>query len=116
MVRTQNLAQENPKSDERRINPIQPACVDRCQRLSDDPLGQHIAEGQISVLQKLLPQETHLLPKPSVVRIAHLEASLPVMDVLPNTVYAREAFLPMSFCTADFAKNYVPFVDVTESE
>jgi hypothetical protein len=30
-----------------------------------------------------------------VVRIAHLEASLPVMDVLPNTVYAREAFLPM---------------------
>jgi len=50
-----------------------------------------------------------------VVRIAHLEASLPVMDVLPNTVYAREAFLPMSFCTADFVKNYVPFVDVTDA-
>ena len=31
------------------------------------------------------------------------------MDVLPNTVYAREAFLPMSFCAADFATNYVPF-------
>jgi hypothetical protein len=49
------------------------------------------------------------------VRIAHLEASLPVMDVLPNTVYAREAFLPMSFCAADFATNYVPFVDVTDA-
>ncbi len=36
------------------------------------------------------------------------------MDVLPNTVYAREAFLPMSFCAADFATNYVPFVDVTD--
>jgi hypothetical protein len=66
-------------------------------------------------LQKLLPQETHLLPKPSVVRIAHLEASLPVMDVLPNNVYASEAFLPMSFCAADFATNYVPFVDVTDA-
>jgi hypothetical protein len=37
------------------------------------------------------------------------------MDVLPNTVYAREAFLPMSFCAADFATNYVPFVDVTDT-
>jgi hypothetical protein len=38
-----------------------------------------------------------------------------VMDVLPNTVYAREAFLPMSFCAADFATNYVPFADVTDA-
>jgi hypothetical protein len=38
-----------------------------------------------------------------------------VMDVLPNTVYAREAFLPMSFCAADFATNYVPFVAVAEA-
>jgi len=37
------------------------------------------------------------------------------MDVLPNTVYAREAFLPMSFCSADFATNYVPFVTSTDA-
>jgi hypothetical protein len=37
------------------------------------------------------------------------------MDVLPNTVYAREAFLPMSFSAADFATNYVPFVTSTEA-
>ncbi len=42
-------------------------------------------------------------------------ASLPLMDVLPNTIYASEAFLAMSICTKDLPKNYVPFVDVTEA-
>lgn len=37
------------------------------------------------------------------------------MDVLPNTIYASEAFLPISFPAADFAKIYVPFVNVTDA-
>jgi hypothetical protein len=32
------------------------------------------------------------------------------MDVLPNTIYAREAFLPMSLPAKDLLINYVPFV------
>jgi hypothetical protein len=63
MVRTQNLTQENPQRDERRIDPIQPAHIDRCQRLCDAPLGEHTAEWKVSILKKLPPQETRLLPK-----------------------------------------------------
>jgi hypothetical protein len=37
------------------------------------------------------------------------------MDVLPNTIYASEAFLAMSICAKDLPKNYVPFVDVTDA-
>jgi hypothetical protein len=37
------------------------------------------------------------------------------MDVLPNTIYAREAFLPISLSAKDFVTNYVPFVDVTDA-
>ena len=92
MIRTQNLTQEDPQRNQRRIDPIQPAHIDCCQCLRDDPLGEHIAERQISVLKKLTSQKSHLLPKPSLARISHPWASLPVMDVLPNTIYAREAF------------------------
>jgi hypothetical protein len=37
------------------------------------------------------------------------------MDVLPNTIYAREAFLPMSLPAKDLLINYVPFVVVTDA-
>jgi hypothetical protein len=37
------------------------------------------------------------------------------MDVLPNTIYASEAFLPMPICAKHLPKNYVPFGDVTEA-
>lgn len=40
---------------------------------------------------------------------------MPLMDVLPNTIYAREAFLPISLSAKDFVTNYVPFVDVTDA-
>ena len=63
MVRTQNLAQEDPQRDQRRIDAIQPTRIDRCQSLRDNPLREHIAEWQISVLKKLPPEETHLLLK-----------------------------------------------------
>jgi hypothetical protein len=42
---------------------------------------QYISELQLAVLQKLVPQKTHLLPKPSLVRKRHRQASLPVMGV-----------------------------------
>lgn len=38
-----------------------------------------------------------------------------MMDVLPNTIYAREAFLPMSLPVKHLPNNYVPFVDVTDA-
>jgi hypothetical protein len=37
------------------------------------------------------------------------------MDVLPNTIYAREAFFPMSLPATDLLGIYVPFGDVTEA-
>jgi hypothetical protein len=37
------------------------------------------------------------LLKPSLVKISHLWASLPVMGLMTNPIYASEAFLPMSF-------------------
>ena len=65
--------------------------------LRDDLLREDIGEWQISVLKKLTSQKSDLLPKPSLVKITHPWASLPLMGLLPNTIYAREAFLPMSF-------------------
>jgi len=53
-------------------------------------------------------QESRLLLKPSLARIAHPWASLPVMDVLPNTIYASEVFLPISLPAVDLLENYVP--------
>ena len=37
------------------------------------------------------------------------------MDVLPNTIYASEAFLPISVSIKDLPGNYVPFLDVTDA-
>jgi hypothetical protein len=36
------------------------------------------------------------------------------MGVLPNSIYASEAFLPISFRAADFLQIYVPFMESTE--
>jgi hypothetical protein len=115
MVRTQYLTQENPQRDERRIDPIQPAHIDRCQRLRDDPLSEHIGERKASILKKLPPQEPRLVPKQSLVRISHPWAALPVMGVLPNTIYASEACLPISLPAKDLLGNYVRFVNVTDA-
>jgi hypothetical protein len=45
----------------------------------------------------------------------HPWASLPVMDVLPNTIYASEAFLPLSLSDKNLPRNYVPFVGSPEA-
>ena len=44
----------------------------------------------------------------------HPWASLPVMGLLPNLSYAREALLPMSIRPNVIWHIYVPFVDHTE--
>jgi hypothetical protein len=49
--------------------------------LSNNLLRKDVREGQIPVLKKLTPQELDLLPKPSLAL-----ASLPVMDVVRNTI------------------------------
>src|SRR5579864_4736360 len=43
----------------------------------------------------------------------HPWASLPVMGVLPNPIYAREALLPMSVRPKGVREIYVPFVEGT---
>jgi hypothetical protein len=47
-----------------------------------------------------MSQKTKLLSKPTLVRIAHPLASLPVMDVTTLNIYPTEAFLPMSFLSS----------------
>jgi hypothetical protein len=74
--------------------------------LRDDALSEHTGERKVSILKKLPPQETRLLPKPSLVRVPHPWASLPVMDVLPSTIYASEAFLPISLSDKNLPRNY----------
>ena len=83
--------------------------------MRDDALSEHIGERKVSILKKLPPQEIRLLPNRSSVRISQPWASLPVMDVLPNTIYASEAFLPISLSNKDLPRFYVPFVDQTEA-
>ena len=45
----------------------------------------------------------------------HPWAYLPVMGLLPNLIYAREALLHMSIRPNAIWKIYVPFVDQTEA-
>jgi hypothetical protein len=69
MICTQDLTQKDPQRDQWRIDPVQPARADRCQRLSDEILRENVAERQVAVLEKLPSKKTRLLPKPSLVRI-----------------------------------------------
>jgi hypothetical protein len=91
VIRAQHLTEKDPQRDQRRINPIHPINIDRRQSVRHDRLGQHRAKRQASILAKLTPQKTRLLPKPSLVRISHSGASLPVMVVVRNTICAGEA-------------------------
>jgi hypothetical protein len=75
------LSQKNPESDERRIDAVIPNYAERRERLGDEVLRENIRERQISVLQELTSQELHFKPKPSLVRMAHSWASLPLMGL-----------------------------------
>ena len=56
MVCAQNLTQEDPQRNQRRIDPVDPVLADRCRRLRDELLREDIAERQI-----LRPGETDAL-------------------------------------------------------
>ena len=79
MIRAQHLTEEDPQRDQRRVDAILPYAFDRCQCLRDDLVRQSITKWQVTVLKKLTPEKPHLFAKPSVVRITHRWASLPMM-------------------------------------
>src|SRR5262249_55772495 len=72
VVRAQHLAQKNPEGDKGRIDSVFPECADRRERPCNEVFRENIGERQIAVLQKLASQKLYLVPKPSLVRMAHL--------------------------------------------
>jgi hypothetical protein len=86
MVCAQDLSQEDPKCDQGREDSVQPVLAERGQRLGNHLLREDVGEGQIFVLKKLTPKELDLLTKASLAKMAHPWASLPVMDVVRNTI------------------------------
>src|SRR6516165_2488889 len=88
VVGAQNLSQEHPECHEWREDSVVPACANRSECLRNNFRREHVRERQISVLKKLLPQKTHLTLDPSLSRIPHPWASLPVMGVLRNPIYS----------------------------
>jgi hypothetical protein len=76
VILTQNLAQENPQRDQRRIDSIQKTRLDVCQCFRNRLLREDVAKRQISVLQKLMSQESELLLKSSVMKITHRRGRL----------------------------------------
>jgi hypothetical protein len=90
-VGAEHLSQEHPERYEWREDRVVPACANRRECLRNDFRREHIRERQISVLKKLLSQKTHLTLDPTLGKMPHPRASLPMMGVLPNLIYAREA-------------------------
>src|SRR5256885_9934871 len=76
MICTENLAEKDPQCDQRRIDSVQPVDAECFQCLRDKLRGQDVAQWQLSILQKLLPQKVDLLLKPSATRIPHLNGLL----------------------------------------
>jgi hypothetical protein len=98
VVRAQDLAQKDPERDERRIDSVFPNYADRRESLCNEVFGENIGERQISVLQKLASQKLHLVPKSSLVRMAHagLLASDGVVASTINASKARFAYVILS--------------------
>jgi hypothetical protein len=96
LVRAEHLSQEHPERHEWREDSVVPACANRRECLRDDFRREHVRERRASVLKKLLSQKTDLPLNPSLGRMPHPWASLPVMGLLPNPIYAIEALLPVS--------------------
>src|SRR5262249_43142216 len=70
MVGTQDLPEKDPERDQRGEDPIQPA-AQRGQRLVDRFFREDIRERQLTVLEELAPEETHLGAKGTGVRMRH---------------------------------------------
>src|SRR5262249_54907546 len=81
-------------------DPVQPA-GDAGQCLGDGLLCEDIGKWQVAVLKELPPQKLHLLLNPRLGRMAHPWASLPVMDVVRNTISQSKGG---PFCLCHFDK------------
>ncbi len=99
MVRAQDLAQEDPQRDQRRIDAVDPIGIDCCQCLRHDLLREHVRERQIRVLEKLASQKSDLSLKPSWGEFRIRVAFLPVVDLLPtHHLRKRGLFAYIIFC------------------
>src|SRR5262249_6183386 len=115
MVGTEDLPQEDPQRDERRIDALHPEATDRGQGALDEILGEHVGERQIPFLQELPAQETGLLPKPPVVTLAHAWGLLATDGLLPKPSSQARPISPMSLRQKGLLGIYVPFVGRTEA-
>ena len=75
----------------------------RRQCLGDGLLCEDIGKWLVAVLKELPPQKLHLLLNLRLGRMAHPWASLPVMDVVRNTIRAREALFAYVILTKGLA-------------
>src|SRR5207237_3697153 len=103
MFGTQDLPQKYPQRHQGRKDPVQPP-TERCQRLFNDLLREDIGEGQIFVLDKLPSEKADLFAKRAWISIAHPWASLPVMELLPNPIYANEVLFAYVICRYGLAE------------
>src|SRR6516162_6532505 len=91
LVGAEHLSQEHPECHQWREDSVVPACANRRECLRDDFRREHVRERQVSVLKKLLSQKSHLTVNRSLGQMPHPWASLPVMGLLTNLIYASEA-------------------------
>jgi hypothetical protein len=96
MFGAEALPQEDPERYQRRIDAVVPAEPDRFEDLCEALCGEDLGEGKTAFLKKLLSEEVDLPLKPTLGRMPHPWASLPMMSLLPYPIYAREALLPIS--------------------
>jgi hypothetical protein len=84
VIGAQHVAEKNTQRDERRIDAINPADRQRCQRLFDQIRAEDVAEREIAILQELMLQMLDLLPKPAFTncRIDGLLAEISLVDNL----------------------------------
>jgi hypothetical protein len=70
-VPAQNLAQEDPQRDQWRIDPVLPTPFDCLQCWHNAFRCEDIAEGEPAFLEKLTPQESELMAKPTFAKTTH---------------------------------------------
>lgn len=84
LIRSQDLAEKDPQRDQRRVDPVFPAGLDRYQRPPDRGLREDVAERQFRILEVLASQECQLLTKSSLAIMDHPWGLLTTGDLLPN--------------------------------
>jgi hypothetical protein len=83
--------------------------------MRNDLLREDIAERQISVLEKLTPQELHLLPKPSLVKIPHPCGRLAGDGFVAKNHLGKRGLFAHVIFGCGLVDIYVPFVRQTDA-